>query len=65
MSPQHRDPDLDVCLQDDARLGGQCQCNERHRYHLSGWGLICHTVDLSLRQDEILGAHARIHTINC
>ena len=57
--------DLDVCLQDDARFGGQCQYNERHRHRLSGWGLICHTVDMSLRQDENTGAHARIHTISC
>ena len=56
--------DLDVCLQDDARFSGQCRRNERHRHRLSGWRLICHSVDLSLRQDENAGAHARIHTLN-
>ena len=60
--------DLDVCLfrrQGDPRFGGQCQCNELHRRRLLGWRPICQSVDLSVKQDENAGAHARIHTINC
>ena len=52
MSPQHRDPDLDVCLQDDARLAGSVDA-------MNDTDIICRAGGSSVTQSTCLSGGMR------